>query len=213
MTDKTVYRYINGLWPKAMLAPTEREAISGVKALWRHATGKPLKLDIEITSGNRYTWTAYSAKRDRHVLRVNPEGHHFGGWRDIVHDLSHLILQRGWERPDLKVRRRFPRKPHDSGQAYLERDLVEYALKRGMPEGKHVRAVKPKPDRKRDVVVERFKRMIERREKWEAKSRRAEKALAKVEREIADYERRHGERLPVRPERASSAGPYGPFKL
>ena len=47
----------------------------------------------------------------------------------------------------------------------------------------------------RDVVGERHRRMVMRKVAWQAKAKRAENALKKVEREIRTYEARYGPRL------------------
>lgn len=53
----------------------------------------------------------------------------------------------------------------------------------------------PTPVEKPDKVRQRYDRMLARRKTWQTKLTRAENALSKVEREIAVYERRHGDRL------------------
>lgn len=178
MTDQTVWNYINNLWPSSMRPPTEREAIAGVKRLYKRAMGKPWTGKVQATSGNRYTWIR------RGTLFVNPDRGYYGGWRDIVHELSHYAHQRVNSRS----------RPHDAGQAYIERDLSEYAIKHRFPEGGHVRPLK-ETKAPADKVAERFRRMLVRRDAWEAKAKRANNALKKLNSEIRAYRHRYGDRL------------------
>lgn len=50
---------------------------------------------------------------------------------------------------------------------------------------------------RRDLIRERYERLLMRRVSWAAKAKRAENALTKVERDIRVYENRHGSRLNV----------------
>jgi hypothetical protein len=48
---------------------------------------------------------------------------------------------------------------------------------------------------KRDLVEDRYQRMLARQRTWATKLSRAQKAYEKVTKEIAAYQRRHGERI------------------
>jgi hypothetical protein len=176
MADSHVYKAVNSVWPEKTSALTEQEAIAVVKRLWRKFMGRPCPYRVKITSGNRYNWIR------RGTLFVNPDGHHCGGWHDLTHDLSHLFH-----------RRLNGGRPHANQHAYLERQMREYVLANGWLDGK---LKKPeRPAKPRDVVAERYARLQKREADWEKKLSRAENALARVQRQRRDYERRHGERL------------------
>ena len=102
------------------LKPNKEEAIRFAKRIYRKGMGKPWKGKVKITSGNRYTWIR------RGILVVNPDHGYYGGWRDILHEISHYIH---WHKNPGK-------QPHDASQFRLERDLTEYAIKSGICEGK-----------------------------------------------------------------------------
>ena len=174
-----VYSFINKLWPNRCPVPTPQEALRGAKRLYRVAMGRPWRGDVKLTSGNRHTWIR------RGVLYVNPDKR-FGyrGWRDIVHSISHYAHMR--KHPSAG--------PHDVRQAYLERDLANYVISHGWLEG-HLKPKAPKEKPPRDIVRERYDRMLARCEAWSKKARRAEQALKKAKREISAYETRHGDRL------------------
>jgi len=179
MTKKGLYdKLVNDKWPRAYPIPTDQEAITGAKRLYRKAMGRPWPGKVKIVRGNRHTWSR------GWVLCVNPnQSNGFGGWRSIVHGISHYCH-----------RRLNPRdKDHSSKQAYLERDLTDYVLEKGFLEGKLKSKATPK--KKTDPVQTRYLKMIERKKNWEKKSARAEKALQKVKTEIRQYEGRHGTRV------------------
>ena len=166
------------------------ESVAAARRLYRHAMKKPFAGEVKLTSGNRYTWVrplTVTRKGNRvrtSVLAVNPDKRelHARGLRALIHDLSHYCHQRLHPQDD----------PHSARQAYLERDLVDYAIKSGFLDGKLARA---KPAQERDVVKERYARIVARRDKWRVELEKAKKLLAKAEREAREYERRHRDRL------------------
>ena len=115
-------RLINNKWKDAQLPePTEKQAISGAKALWRKATGKPFHGKVEIVKRkNQYTWFKRGTYGQDMV--VNPcrysHSHIEQGWQEIVHSIAHMAhaLQRPSERP------------HSDYQLNLEAMLTSYAL-------------------------------------------------------------------------------------
>lgn len=157
----TDYSEVNGGWPATVPNPTPQEAMSAAKRLYRKAMGKPFAGTVKVTSGNRYTYVR------RRVLYVNPEGHHFGGWKDLVHDLSHHCHHR--LHPGVR--------PHGSLHRTLEADLVAYVVKSGWLDGKLKSKAKPKelpkPSDKLAGIEKRIKA-------WETKRKRAETALKKL---------------------------------
>lgn len=173
-----VYDHVNKVWPQDAGAPTPAEAITAAKILYRVAVGRKFRGPFKLTSGNRYTWVY------RGTLRVNPNRRGwYRGWKALVHDLSHLCHRR--LHPDDR--------PHSDRHAYLERRLAEYVVSHGWLDGKLKRKRTEKPAR--NLIGERYGRIVARERRWQAKLRRAQNALKKVRRERRDYERRHGERL------------------
>ena len=178
MPEKGLYeRLVNNKWPSNAPVPTDQEALTGAKRLYKKAMGRPWRGKILIVRGNRHTWIKYS------TFSVNPNrSNGYGGWKGIVHGISHYCH-----------RRLHPGdRPHSNKQAMLERDLTDYVLEKGFLEGKLKSKALPKE--KADPVPVRYNRMVSRRAAWEKKLARAENALQKVRREIRDYERRHGDR-------------------
>ena len=164
------YVSVNGAWPDGELPiPSPQEALSGAKRLYRLVMGHKWRGKWQLTSGKRYTWPANG------VYHVNPNGRYFGGWRDIVHLMSHQCH-----------RRLYPRhKPHDGRgtHAFIERTMIEHVVKSGWLDGKLKRPEKPKPD----VQQARQQRVLARIEKWQAKHKRAETALKKLKRQARYY--------------------------
>jgi hypothetical protein len=178
MTEKGLYdRLVNDKWPRLQPIPTDQEAITGAKRLYRKAMGRPWPGKVKIVRGNRHTWIRGG------VLCVNPNQYGHNGWPDIVHGISHYCHRR------LNPQDR----DHSDKQAYLERDLTDYVLEKGFLEGKLKSKAAPK--KKTDPVQTRYLKMIERKKNWEKKSARAKNALQKVKTEIRQYERRHGTRV------------------
>lgn len=71
MTAKQ-YISVNGKWPEGTndgrtLIPTDQEALSAAKRLYRRAMGKPFTGKFELTTGNRYTWIR------NHVFLCQPQ--------------------------------------------------------------------------------------------------------------------------------------------
>jgi hypothetical protein len=176
MTDK--YQSVNGQWPAGDLpVPTEQEAVAAVKRLYRLVMKKPLRLRTKITSGRRYTYAR------RGVMHVNAKGHYFGGWRDLVHDLSHHC----------HYRLHPGHKPHDGRgtHAWIERQMIEHVVNSGWLDGKLRREPKAKPVV--DMKAVRHQRALASVKRWEAKLKRAETALRKLRRQARYYERQAGQ--------------------
>jgi hypothetical protein len=166
------YAHVNDQWPDTIPSLDPQEALAAAKRLYRVATGRAFQGKWALTSGRRYTWPR------RGVYYVNPGGHHFGGWRDLVHDISHRAH---W----VLHRHAKDYKPHDHRHHFLERELVAHVLKAGWLDGRLKRPAKTKPDAKRL----RAARIAARLKAWEAKRKRAETALRKLRRQAAYYER------------------------
>ena len=169
-------RIVNTKWPSPLPVPSDQEAITGAKRLYRKAMGRPWKGEVKVTSGNRHTWI-----RGR-TMYVNPDGWP-SSWRGSVHGIAH------WCHYQLNPRD----SNHSDKQAYLERDLTDYALASGFLTG--ALKSKAKPKGKKDSVVERHERLMNRETSWETKLTRAQNALKKVQKERRAYERRHKDRI------------------
>lgn len=174
MVSMTRARYarVNGEWPAGKLPELEAgEAVSAAKRLYRFGMGKAWTGPVRLTSGRRFSWVS------RRVLVVNPEGGHGrGGWRDLVHDLSHYVHSQ--VNPG--------KAPHDPRHARIEAEMIGLVLSRGWLEGKLRRPTAPKVS----AAEKRAAAVRKRLAAWEAKLRRAETALKKLRRQAAYYERR-----------------------
>jgi hypothetical protein len=172
---------VNGLWSgQPVLSP--EESLAAAKKLYRHAMGKSWKGKWELTSGNRRTWARYG------TFYVNPDERTWTnrGLREIVHSISHYCH-----------RRLHPNDaPHSIRQMRLEAKLTKFALDRKWHEGtlKKPEKVAPEPV-KPDKVVQRYQRMVNRRDKYDKELERSKRLLAKAEKEVRAYERRHGDRV------------------
>ena len=163
-------RCVNDKWTAAFAEeganrnPSEQEAIAAVKRLYRTALGRRLTMPLKIPSGNRYTWPK------RGVYYVNPARRHWeisGGWKHLVHDVSHYCHWR------LHPRAR----PHSNSQLTIERVLTDYVIDNGWLHGKLKSKAKPKPPV--DQVAKRAAQVDANIARWETKLKRAQAALKK----------------------------------
>jgi hypothetical protein len=181
-------RLVNERWGGVSPVLSPEDSVKAAKRLYRHAMGREWKGPVKLTSGNRYTWVRHG------YLVVNPDmvQRECRGLRAMIHDLSHYAHSR--LHPS--------EAPHSRRQAQLEGKLVTYALKSGFADGR-VRALGPAPKPKPepapkpvvDKVVQKHARMVARRDKYRTEAARLERLLAKAEREVRDYERRHRGRV------------------
>lgn len=178
-------RVINSKWPRPIPIPSDQEAITGAKRLYRRAMGRPWRGEVKITHGNRTTWIR------RNTLYVNPDKRDDPSWKGIVHSISH------WAHYRLHPLDR----PHSGRQMSIERDLTDYVLANGFLTG--ALKSKPRPKTQKDVVSVRYQRLVKREKSWRAKLSRAQNALKKVQREKREYQWRHNTRL-VNGERAAA---------
>src|SRR6185295_8961704 len=169
------YQTVNGSWPEGPLPkPDGDEAVRGAKRLFRKFTGRAYRGKWMATSGRRNTWPY------RGIFYVNPDRKcdHGGGWRAIVHSMSHFVHYfKGGSRP------------HDAfgRHAFLEREMIAYVVESGWLEGKLKRTAKPKAPV--DVKQVRYRALLAKIAKWESKQRRAVTALKKLKRQRTYYER------------------------
>ena len=124
--DRLVNNKFNGLQPIL----SEVDSLYAARKLYRKAMGREWCGEFKLTSGNRYTWIR------RGVFYVNPDKRERGsiqqafgfdndevrGLRAIIHDVSHICHYR--LRPNDAA--------HSKHQAYLERDLTDYAISQNL---------------------------------------------------------------------------------
>lgn len=170
MYRATPYVAVVAAWPEQVPVPTPQEALSGAKRLYRKFLGRAWTGKWALTSGKRYTRVLNG------VYYVNPNSPYYGGWKDIVHFMSHRIC-----------RRLYPGAPgHGHTHARLEREMIEYVISQGWLEGKLKR-----PEEERAVVSlsdVRRDRVLANIERWETKMKRAKTALKKLYRQRKYYE-------------------------
>lgn len=178
------YDHVNALWPTACPIPTAPEALRGARLLVRHAyrlarqdiTGFRRKPQpgkkYALTSGNRYTYPRSG------VWYVNPKGHYYGGWKDMVHDISHWAHRAFW--PNVKH-------GHSLRHIWIEQELTKYVVESSWLTGA---LAKPEPQKPpRNVKAERAQRIFARLVTWEAKRKRADTMIRKLRKQSRYYER------------------------
>ncbi len=173
-------RLVNDRFGSAQPILSPQESILAARKLYRHAMGKAFPGEVTLTSGNRYTWVR------RRVLVVNPDKRERDarGLRAMIHDISHYCHSR--LHPNDSA--------HSPRQARLEGKLVTFALAKGFTEGA-LKRDPPAPKAKPDIVQQRYARMVNRRDKYAREMERAKRLLAKAEREVREYGRRHKDRI------------------
>jgi hypothetical protein len=177
MADKPrpKYQSVNGQWPEGTnegrdLKPTPEEAIAAAKRLYRFAFKKPYRGEFKITSGRNYTFPRWG------VFNVNPDQRN-GGWHELVHSMSHFATSRLYPNAN----------GHGPQHAFMEREMIKYVVDSGWLDGK-LRS-KKKPKATVDPRTVRAARVAARIKSWEAKKRRAENALKKLQRSARYYEK------------------------
>ena len=178
-------KYVNSEWEKVyseigqkgLPIPSDQEAITGSKRLYRKFMGRSFKGEIKIISGNKYTRISGA------VMYINPNrksryGWHLGfsgGWEQIVHTLSHWIGHRKFD------------EGHGTKQLWLEAKMTKYVLKNKF----YLGALKSKKKIVvKDPVVERAKSVERRIVKWETKLKRTQSALKKLRKQQRYYEKK-----------------------
>jgi len=122
----------------------------------------------EILSGARRLVSQRYSRHRNGVFYVNPEK----GWKSLCHSLSHWATYKWYG------------EAHGPRHAYIEKVLVDYVAKNFL-NGQLRKEPKPKVPAK----LLRASRISERIKLWEAKAKRAERALAKLRRQARYYER------------------------
>lgn len=165
-------------WPDIVPKMTDWEAVRAASRLWRFALGESCPFEIKASSGNRSTWlydvngvANYGAQTTRAPahLRVNPDQ----GWREFIHDLSHLFADRA-----------NGREGHSKFHAKFEAKLIREVIRRGWLEGKlKTKEAAPKPAPTGDALrMQKVARADAAIKRWTTKAKRAETALRKLNR-------------------------------
>lgn len=162
------YERANAVWPAEVPALTAGEAVRAARKLYRFVRRSRCFHKVEVTSGNRYSYGRGN------VLFVNPTStHHGGGWKALLHDLSHW-LDTG--------------PAHSKEHAKLEMRMVKEVVRRGWLTG----SLKDKPKVEKpaaDPKSVKYRCIVIRMDRWIAKKKRAERALEKLNRQRKYYER------------------------
>lgn len=138
-----------------------------VKDLWKFGTGRTLEMPVIKVSGRRRSYASGGR------FKVNPGS----GWASVVHGVSHSAhLVRG--------RKEGERRHHSPRHALLELAMVQRVVDKGWLD--IVEPVKERP-RLADVQALRARRIDERIKGWEAKLKRAERALKKLRQQQRYY--------------------------
>jgi len=149
-------------------------AKSLIRALWKMEVGSkfPYKT-INQVHGNRSTWVK------RGVVSINCDK----GWGDIVHLWSHWI--------DIRVNPNL--RPHSAEHSLIELRCTKHFFQKGYLEKSRVAIEQPKVKKRINKVAQRYERMLKRQKAWSKKLKLANTNVAKVEKEIRQYERVHSE--------------------
>lgn len=180
-------KYVNSIWKEiygdreklgldACCVPSDQEAITGCKRLYRKFMGRSWKGKIKITSGNRNTW--FKPVEGRYCMFINPNEKRwngFGGWAEIVHSFAHWIADEKFDAG------------HDTKQLWLEAKMARYVKKYRFCYG----ALKSKPRKipvVKDVNVEKLENIEKKLARWTTKLKRANTAIKKLNKQRKYYE-------------------------
>jgi uncharacterized membrane protein YqiK len=152
----------------AVLPPiTAEDALRYYRKLILHfGSKKYIPVGVLEARGGRRIWTWQSKARRCWIARKPTTGHH-KGWGRLVHDASHEVFEK--RHPGARA--------HDGGHATLEREMAELVMARGWLEPRP-KPAKPTTDEKRALRLARTEAALAR---WEAKRKRAETAIKKLQ--------------------------------
>ena len=152
------YQEVNGSWPKGLPQLTHIEAERATRRLWSHFYSPKYEPRIRV----RRVWVSAKNKDNLH-----------GGWRRLVHDVSHMVN-----------RRRYPSKrPHDPTQERLELEMTRYVLEKDWLNG----SLKPKERVKEPKTALREARARANLRKAETRLKRAQTLHKKWKKTVAYY--------------------------
>jgi hypothetical protein len=197
------YHTVNSQWPKGPLPELENdEAITAARKLIRLLNVLDHPDTFRTTTGNRQTWVRGG------VFYVNPSK----GWRDLVHSVSHYAHHR-LHPNDKNHSHKHAWIEREMVQHVVKKGWLDGALRKPKARTAKAQAAVPVPIAAIDaplpvqtvpvvvsvpVVVKPGKRemqrakldnILERVKRWEQKERRAQTALAKLNKQRRYYER------------------------
>jgi hypothetical protein len=159
----------------AVLPPiTKPEALNAYARLVR-AFGGVASIPVGVLEqrGGRAITTKRTRGRQVWAATKPTTGHH-KGWGRLIHDAAHYVFEK----------RHPSARPHDGGHATLEREMAEYVAKRAdtwlagaLKPASQRPTVRPSTGERRATALLRAREGIAR---WEAKARRADRALRKL---------------------------------
>lgn len=204
MTDNPIavpYGAVAAVWPETIPPLTFAEAKVAARKLFRLA-GVKCPAQIKETRGNRHSWVkrysiptfhpnptgtvmrdgrrGYFTWKAPSVLHINvaPTFSRLGGWRELVHDLSHWCFRvlEPWS------------KPHCEAHADLERRMASEVICRGWLEGRL--KPEPQPVTVRDRPAERAAHAAKMLARAETRLKRAETIAKKWAARVRYYNKR-----------------------
>jgi hypothetical protein len=182
-------KYVNSEWEKVyseigqerLPTPSDQEAITGCKRLYRKFMGHSWKGKIKIVSGNKYT-RVRRMEGTHGVMYINPNRKSRygmlpfdGGWEQLVHTLSHHIGYRKFD------------EGHGTKQLWLEAKMTRYVLKNKF----YLGTLKSKPRKipiVKDADVEKLENIEKKLARWTTKLKRANTAIKKLNKKKKYYE-------------------------
>jgi hypothetical protein len=170
-TIKEWYQKTNDAWPKEIPPLTFEAGSNAAQRLHRFVTGENWVGTFIETSGNRYS--SYP-RRGRYPINTET------GWHRLIHDISHYHWRRHVG---------IGQKPHAKGHARFELKLVKEVVKRGWltPSSPSEPVVIDPAVVKRAEALKKQERIAAAIRRWNAKLKRAETALKKLNRKEKYY--------------------------
>lgn len=158
-------------WPEVVPPLTAEEATKALRRLYRFSMRKTFNSPVTITSGNRRACSAKYWNLNSREWRLNPSK----GWREFIHDLSHWLdlLANGESK-------------HGKHHARFEAKLIAEVVRRGYMDGK-LSAPEPKAKPPIEERVKRLASIEARLVTWAKKQLRAQRAIAKLEKQQRAY--------------------------
>lgn len=168
---RMAYEQVNGSWPADVPPVTPREATTAARRLWRRFMGRPFGGKVKHDPKLRGRSVILAVDPDRRLAMYVGTRH---GWRGLVHSMSHRVHARLHGGPNYRE--------HDYRHHWLEKQMVLHVLEQGWLTGRLRPPEKP-PAPVRDPAVVKLERVEARAKAWQRKLRRAQTALAKLERQ------------------------------
>jgi hypothetical protein len=191
---KAVYKKINAIWennnfPIRFSQNEVNEKVDFdiakrvVRTFWKREMGRKIPYKIREGSGNRDNWVSWRTN----VLTLNTQS----GWSNIVHDIGHLI----------HLKKHSSERPHSPNHAVLELRFVKFVFENDyITKSKLAMSEKKVKTRVTNVVAKNYKKLksrkdnlLKKQKQYESNLKRVANSLKKVERSIAQYEKKYDE--------------------